>query len=172
VFTITAAIDAEKVSYDAVTDGCFPLITNDTGMTGAEVLAAYHYQPNLERRNHLLKGPQDVAPVYLETAHRIEALLLCHFLAMLTEALLEREIRTAMRTAGLAGIPLYPELRNCPTPSAPRILEIFDDLACHQLINTDDQVVQTFQPQLTPLQQQVLDLLHIPASIYSPIDAP
>jgi len=172
VFTITAAIDAEKVSYDAVTDGCFPLITNDTLMTGAEVLAAYHYQPNLERRNHLLKGPQDVAPVYLETAHRIEALLLCHFLAMLTEALLEREIRTTMSTEGLAGIPLYPELRNCPTPNAPRILEIFDDLARHQLINADDQIVQTFQPQLTPLQHQVLDLLHIPASIYNPIDAP
>src|SRR5659263_565680 len=60
-FTITAAIHADKVGYDAVTDGCFPLITNDTVMTGAEVLAAYHYQPNLERRNHLLKGPQEVA---------------------------------------------------------------------------------------------------------------
>ena len=163
VFTITAAIEAEKVSYDAVTDGCFPLITNDPTMTGAEVLGAYHYQPNLERRNHLLKGPQEVAPVYLETAHRIEALLLCHFLAMLTEALLEREIRTSMKTEGLAGIPLYPELRNCSAPSAPRILEIFDDLASHQLINTDNEIVQTFQPQFTPLQQQVLDLLHIPA---------
>jgi hypothetical protein len=119
VFTITAAIEAEKVSYDAVTDGCFPLITNDTKMTGAEVLAAYHYQPNLERRNHLLKGPQQVAPVYLETAHRIEALLLCHFLAMLTEALLEREIRTSMKAQGLAGIPLYPELRNCPPERTP-----------------------------------------------------
>lgn len=172
IFTITAAIDAEKVSYDAVTDGCFPLITNDTLMTGAEVLAAYHYQPNLERRNHLLKGPQEVAPVYLETAHRIEALLLCHFLAMLTEALLEREIRTTMKTQGLAGIPLYPELRNCPAPSAPRILEIFDDLARHQLINANDEVAQTFQPQLTDLQQQVLDLLHIPASVYNPIEVP
>ncbi len=171
VFTITAAIEAEKVSYDAVTDGCFPLITNDTKMTGAEVLAAYHYQPNLERRNHLLKGPQQVAPVYLETAHRIEALLLCHFLAMLTEALLEREIRTSMKAQGLAGIPLYPELRNCPAPSAPRILEIFDDLARHQLISADNDVVQTFQPQLTDLQQQVLDLLHIPASIYNQNDA-
>jgi len=167
---ISAAIEADKVSYDAVTDGCFPLITNDTLMTGAQVLAAYHYQPNLERRNHLLKGPQEVAPVYLETAHRIEALLLCHFLAMLTEALLEREIRTSMKTQGLAGIPLYPELRNCPAPSAPRILEIFDDLARHQLINADDEVVQTFQPQLTPLQQQVLDLLHIPTTIYNQND--
>jgi len=171
VFTITAAIHADKVSYDAVSDGCFPTITNDTVMTGAEVLAAYHYQPNLERRNHLLKGPQEVAPVYLETAHRIEALLLCHFLAMLTEALIEREIRTSMSNQGLAGIPLYPELRNCPAPSAPRILEIFDDVQRHQLIDDDGQIVQTFEPELTDLQQQVLDLLHIPASVYSRPDA-
>jgi len=166
VFTITAVIRADKVAYDAATDGCFPTITNDTVMTPAEVLAAYQYQPNLERRHHMLKGPQDVAPVYLETPHRIEALLLCHFLAMLVEALIEREIRTSMKTEGLAGIPLYPELRNCPAPSAPRILEIFSDVQRHQLIS-GDHVVQTFQPQLTPIQQQVLDLLHIPASIYT-----
>jgi len=172
--TITAAIRADNVAYDAVTDGCFPIITNDTTMTPADVFAAYRYQPNLERRNHLLKGPQEVAPVYLETAHRIEALLLCHFLAMLTEALIEREIRTSMHTEGLTGIPLYPELRNCPAPSAPRILEIFNDLQRHHLQARDQtvQTVQTFQPQLTPLHQQVLDLLHIPASVYSPTDAP
>jgi len=71
-----------------------------------------------------------------------------------------------MKTQGLARIPLYPELRNCPAPSAPRILEIFNDVQRHQLIS-QDQIVQTFQPQLTPLQQQVLDLLHIPASVYT-----
>jgi hypothetical protein len=166
VFTITAAIHADNVAYDAATDGCFPTITNDITMTAAQVLAAYHYQPNLERRHHMLKGAQDVAPVYLETPHRIEALLLCHFLAMLIQALIEREIRTSMKTQGLAGIPLYPELRNCPAPSAPRILDIFNEVKRHHL-NTGDQSVQTFQPQLTPLQQQVLDLLNIPASIYT-----
>jgi hypothetical protein len=72
----------------------------------------------------------------------------------------------SLKTEGLASIPLYPELRNCPAPSAPRILEIFDDVQRHQLIS-QDQIVQTFKPQLTPLQQQVLDLLHIPASIYT-----
>jgi hypothetical protein len=166
VFTITAAIRADNLAYDAATDGCFPTITNDTVMTPAQVLAAYQYQPNLERRHHILKGPQEVAPVYLETPHRIEALLLCHFLAMLVEALIEREIRTSMKTEGLAGIPLYPELRNCPAPSAPRILDIFKDVKRHHLISRD-QIVQTFQPQLTPLQQQVLELLNIPASIYT-----
>jgi hypothetical protein len=166
VFTISAAIRAEAVAYDAATDGCFPLITNDLAMSPAEVLAAYRYQPNLERRHHMLKGPQEVAPVYLQTPRRIEALLLCHFFAMLAEALIEREIRTAMKSAGLPGIPLYPELRDCPGPSAPRILEIFHDVQRHRLISKD-QVVQTFEPQLTPLQRQVLELLHVPASVYT-----
>jgi hypothetical protein len=167
VFTATAAVDTAKVGYDAVTDGCFPLITNDTAMTDADALAAYHYQPNLERRNHLLKGAQEVAPVHLETPHRIEALLLCHFLAMLAEALIEREIRTSMADRGLTGIPLYPELRTCPSPSAPRILEIFHDVQRHQLINNAGDIVQTFEPQLTDLQRQVLDLLHIPTNAYT-----
>jgi len=166
VFTLTAKVRAEAVTYDAATDGCFPLVTNDKEMTPADVLAAYRYQPNLERRNHILKGPQEVAPVYLETPHRIEALLLCHFLAMLTEALIEREIRAAMKAQGLTGIPLYPELRNCPAPSAPRILEIFTGLQRHQLHAGHD-VVQVFEPELTPLQHQVLDLLHVPATVYT-----
>jgi transposase len=170
VFAISARVRADTVACDAVTDGCFPLVTNDPTMTPAEVLAAYRYQPNLERRNHMLKGPQEVAPVYLETPHRIEALLLCHFLALLTEALIEREIRTSMQAEALAGIPLYPEFRNCPAPSAPRILEIFSGVGRHHLV-LGEQVVQTFEPVLTPLQQKVLDLLHVPATVYAPASA-
>jgi len=166
VFTITATVRADTVAYDAVTDGCFPLITNDTTMTPAQVLAAYRYQPNLERRHHILKGPQQVAPVFLENAHRIEALLLCHFLALLTQALIEREIRISMKTEALAGIPLYPEFRNCPAPSAERILEIFGHVDRHHLVH-DDEVLQTFEPELTPLQHKVLDLLHVPATVYT-----
>lgn len=166
VLTIAAAVRADTVAYDAVTDGCFPTITNDRAMTPAQVLADYRYQPNLERRNHMLKGPQEVAPVYLEGPHRIEALLLCHFIAMLAEALIEREIRTSMKKEALAGIPLYPELRNCPAPSAPRILEIFGGIQRHHLMSGEE-VVQVFEATLTPLQQKVLDLLHVPATAYT-----
>jgi hypothetical protein len=38
-----------------------------------------------------------VAPVFNEHSHRIEAILLCYFIAMLTGALIEREIRTSMK---------------------------------------------------------------------------
>ena len=170
IFHITAAVDAAAVAYDVRTDGLFPLITNDRDMTPAEVLCAYRYQPNLERRHHVLKGPQEVAPVHLEDPHRIEALLTCHFFAQLVEALIEREIRTSMRERGLRGIPLYPELRNCPAPSAARVLEIFEDLSRHRLVDGDE-VVRIFDPELNPLQLQVLELLHVPAELYASTDS-
>jgi len=167
VFTVAAEVLADQVTYDAVTDGMFPLATNDPQMTPAEVLAAYHYQPNLERRNHMLKGPQVAAPVFLENPHRIEALFVCHFLAMLTEALIEREIRGSMKAEALAGMPIYPELRNCPAPSAPRILELFSGVQRHHLMS-GDAVVQVFEPQLSPVQIKILDLLHVPITVYTP----
>jgi transposase len=119
VFRLEASINAETIAYDAATDGCFPLITDADELAPATVLEFYRYQPNLERRHHMLKGPQLVAPVFIEQPHRIEALLLCHFLAMLTEALMEREIRASMKTFGRTSLPLYPESRDCPSPSAP-----------------------------------------------------
>ena len=73
-------------------------------------------------------------------------------------------------SSSLAAIPLYPELRNCPAPSAPRILEIFSGVQRHRLMRGDD-VVQVFEPQLTALQLKVLDLLHVPAVAYASVAA-
>ena len=165
-FQLSYDIDRDLVAYDAATDGCFPTITNDPQLPDAEVLAAYHYQPNLERRHHLLKGVQLVAPVFLHDPVRIEGLLCCHFLAMLVQALIEREIRRAMDQAQLDGIPLYPELRACPAPSAARVLEIFASVARHRLLDAG-RLVKVFQPTLTPLQLQCLDLLGIPVEVYT-----
>jgi quinol monooxygenase YgiN len=72
-----------------------------------------------------------------------------------------------MKTANTRQIPLYPELRACPAPSAERILEIFTDLTRHEL-HHDGQYVQSFEAELNPLQQQVLDLLDIPTTSYTP----
>ena len=166
VLHVRGTLDADAVAYDTRCDGLFPLITNDPAMTPGEVLIAYRYQPNLERRHHVLKGPQQVAPVYLEDPHRIEALLTCHFFAQLVEALIEREIRASMHERGLPGIALYPELRHCSAPSAARVLAIFDDVQRHYLTRRG-QVVQVFEPELSPLQLQVLDLLHVPTAAYT-----
>jgi hypothetical protein len=94
-------------------------------------------------------------------------LFCCQFLALVLAALIEREIRTAMKNANTHAIGLYPELRACPAPSAERILEIFTDLTRHDLRDHDGQPVQSFEVELDPLQHQVLDLLDVPAHRYT-----
>ena len=165
-FSVQADVALDRVAYDAASDGCFPLISNDRTLSDAEVLGAYRYQPNLERRHHLLKSVQDAAPVLLHNPARIEALFCCQFLALLICALIEREVRTGMRRAALDNIALYPEFRDCKAPATERILEIFATVARHQL-HRDGTPIQTFQPELTAQQQQVLELLGLSPSAYT-----
>jgi hypothetical protein len=167
VFTVTCEVDVAQVAGDAASDGCWPLITNDRQMTGAQVLAAYRYQPNLERRHHLLKTIQDAAPVWIKTIPRIEAIFMCHFIALLICALIERQIRMAMKAAEIAKIPLYPELRGCAAPSADRIFEIFAHVQRHELRDHAGNLIQAFEPELTGLQHQILQLLEVPATAYT-----
>jgi Domain of unknown function (DUF4277) len=159
-------VNEDRVAADAASDGCFPLITNVRDLSDAEVLAAYKYQPNLEKRHAQLKGTQLVAPMFLRDPARIEGLLCCHFIAMLIQALIERQIRTAMTNRRLPELSLYPEDRGCAAPTAARVLEIFTGLARHHLTR-DGHLVQTFQPELTDLQRQILDLLDIPINAYT-----
>ena len=165
-YTVSSDIALDHIAHDAASDGCFPLITCDRDLDDASVLAAYRYQPNLERRHHLLKSVQDAAPVLLHSPARIEALFCCQFLALLLAALIEREVRSSMASEALNSIELYPELRSCRAPSTERILEIFATLARHQL-HDDGTPIQTFQPELSRQQQQVLDLLGLPHSAYT-----
>lgn len=164
-FSVHADIALDRIAYDAASDGCFPLISNDRDLSDAQVLGACRYQPNLECRHHLLKSVQDAAPVLLHNPARIEALFCCQFLALLICALIEREVRTGMRQAALDNIALYPEFRDCKAPSTERILEIFATIARHQL-HRDGTLIQTFEPELSAQQQQVLDLLGLPHSAY------
>jgi len=165
-FGVVPKVDAAQVAYDARSDGCFPLITNDETMSEADLLAAHKYQPNLEKRHAQLKGTQLVAPVFLRSPARIEALLLCHFIAMLVQALIEREIRRAMAAGSADALPLYPEDRACRAPTAARVLEIFSGLARHHLV-ADGLILRVFEPELSALQRQVLDLLGVSPGAYA-----
>ena len=165
-FQLTAHVDADAVRRDAASDGCFPLISNDHELTDQEVLIAYRYQPNLEKRHHQPKTVQDAAPVTLKSPHRIEALFACQFIALLACCLIERELRAAMVRDQITDLPLYPEDRSCTAPTAARVFDHLAPLQRHHLIR-DSHAVQTFEPQLTPLQTQLLDLLGVPASAYT-----
>ena len=165
-FSLDITIDADTVRYDAASDGCFPLISNDHALSDAEILVAYRYQPNPEKRHHQLKSVHAAAPVTLKSPARIEALFACQFIALLCCCLIERELRRAMTRQQIAELPLYHEHHSCTAPTAARIFDHFADVQRHHLIR-DTKHVQTFEPDLTPLQAQLLDLLDVPATAYT-----
>ncbi|MGH2990513.1 MAG: IS1634 family transposase [Solirubrobacterales bacterium] len=165
-FTLRWELDEGAIAHEAACDGCYPLVSNDPSLTDAELLLAYRYQPNLEKRHHLLKGVLDAAPVYLKSPARIEALFACHFLALLLHAVVERELRRAMARQGIDRLPLYPEARACRAPTAARVFELFVGVSRHRLLRHGE-LVQVFEPKLTALQEQLLDLLGVPLGAYA-----
>jgi transposase len=166
-FTLNWRINETALADEAAAYGCFALITNDRELTDAQLLTAYRYQPNLEQRHHQLKSVQDAAPVFLKSPARIEGLFLCHFIALLCCCLIERQLRQAMAHEQITKLPLYPEQRACKKPTAARTLELFADLTRHHLTH-NQQPIQTFQPDLTRLQTQLIKMLDLPGTLYHP----
>ena len=165
IFTLRFAVNNEQVAYDAATDGQFPLVSNDRELSDAELLTAYRYQPNLEKRHHQLKTVLGAAPVELKSPSRIEGLACCEFIALLTQCLIERELRAAMTRDNVPELALYHEGRASRAPTAARVFDLYSDTTRNHLTSAG-QTIQVFEPDLTPLQRHVLDLLGIPASAY------
>lgn len=158
-------IDAEQVDRERQTDGIFPLVTNDSELSALQVLLAYKHQPQIEKRFEQLKTDFAVAPVFLKDVGRIEALFCLYFFVLLTESLLERELRKAMEREGLQALPLYPEGRLCRRPTARRLIDIFEPIQRHVLQNSYGRTA-TLTTELSPLQRRLLRLLGLPATIY------
>jgi transposase len=164
-FSVAAHIKADVVAADERSDGMFPLITNCKDLSLQAILAAYKFQPKLEKRHEQLKSVQDLAPVWLKNVSRIEALLFLYFVALLVHALLERELRRGMAREQLDRLPLYPEERECKAPSTERVLDLFAPLQRHRLRKLG-RLVQVFEPELTALHKQILGLIGLPAAAF------
>jgi hypothetical protein len=98
--------------------------------------------------------------------HRVVALLTIYYLALLVQALLEREIRRAMRESGTDSLPLYPEDRECKAPTTRRIIDLFENIQLHELRTPRRGSPSRFPTELSPLQRQVLRLLRVPETDY------
>jgi len=164
-FSLSWSVDAAAVAYDAASDGCFPFITTEKETSPAELLRIYKAQPRLERRHHIFKGVIAASPLTLKTDRRIDAFGFCLYGALLVHALVERELRRAMTTKKIAALPLYPEDRDCKTPTAARVFELLDPLT-RTIVRHHDRLLATTDPALNPLQERVLTLLGIPLNAY------
>jgi len=157
-FDLTCTQDQAALELERRTDGVFPLITNELNASERDLLWSYKKQPQIEKRFSHMKTDFVVAPMHLQSASRIQAFLCVYFLALLVEALLERELRSAMKAAQLSSIPLYPEGRPCARPTTRRVIDAFDNIQRHRL-ETQGMPPTEFVTQLSPVQRTVLKLL-------------
>jgi len=164
-FSVTATIADDVVRDDACFDGCWPTMTNDKTMTEAELFFAMKRQPGVENRHHVLKGVIDFVPIYLKSNERIDAFAFLAYVAVLLHALIERELRRAMRDQDIGELPLYPEGRACKAPTAARVIEILEPLSAYELA-AGEEVLKRYDPTLSSLHHQILDLLSISEAAY------
>jgi transposase len=164
-FDIEWTTDDEAIAYDHKSDGIYPLMTNDRSLSPAQVLDAHKGQPMIEKRFEQVKTVHEIAPVFLKDEGRIEALFTLYFLALLVQALIERELRLAMTRENVDELPLYPEQRQCRRPTTEQILRLFSLAERHKLIE-GAHTVQVFDVPLTDLQRQVLTLLGVSEQVF------
>ena len=158
-------VDENMIAYDRKSDGMYPLLTNDRTLSVQQAFAAHRRQPAIEKRFEQLKTVFELAPVFLKNEARIEAFFLVYFLALLVQALIERQLRHGMTQAGITELPLYPEERECHKPTAEQVFRLFALPARNALILAG-KTVRIFNPELTDLQRQVLRLIGVPTSAY------
>jgi len=108
-----------------------------------------------------------VAPIFLKKNARIEALMFVYFLAQLLCALIERQLRITMKEKSLPHIQILPEDRPSATPTSEQLVRVFNSRAKYLLLTKEGHLAQVFTDPLTPIQQQILDLLSISPRVYA-----
>ena len=154
--TLAWWFDPAALEREQATDGWYALLTNlDPAQVDAtKILARYKGQEVVERRYGTFKGPLAVAPMFLQSNRRIQALITVICLALLIFCLVERQVRRAI-APDLTLQGLY-----VGQPAKPTGRLIFEALAHLRLIPASSNHPPII-PRPPPLQAHLLHLLDV-----------
>ena len=134
----------QALKQEAQTDGVFPLLCTDKGLTAKQVLKAYKYQPRLEKRFSQFKTVHNAAPLLFKKIERIEANMFGFFIALVIQALIEREVRNKMKENKIETIRVYPEQREADHPTTSKIIDRFENISTYK-ITENSKIIETFK---------------------------
>ncbi len=157
--------DETEIRRAQRTDGLFPL-TDNTALDPVEVLSTYKNQPYLEKRFSTKKSVLDVAPVFLKSPRRIEAIMFLYFIALMLVSLIERRMRLEMQEQHIERLPLRPAGMQTKKPTWRTIMDSFHGVHL-ATIERSGKVIQTALKGLSELRRQILALLKVPLTIYT-----
>ena len=163
-FKLKYDLNEDEVLKSERKDGIFPLITNSS-IDAAQVLKKYKNQPYLEKRMYTAKSILKVAPVFLETPKRIEAMLFLYFSALMIVGLIERNIRKNMKKECIETLPILPSKMKTKTPTWNNISNFFRNVHLSIILQHESTISSSVKG-VTDLHGQVLQLLGIHKRVY------
>jgi transposase len=158
LYTLSWRRDKQALDREKKVDGIFPILCTDEVVTAKTALQAYKYQPRLEKRFCQLKSVHQVAPTLFKRVERVEAIMLLFFLALILQAVIEREVRQKMEASNIDALSIYPEHRLAYHPTTAKIFERFQDISNYRLIE-GHQVIKVYRDEITDLHREILALL-------------
>lgn len=165
IFSLVWARHKKRLQQEQNTDGIFPLLSTDSELSAKDVLVAYKYQPNIEKRFQQLKTIHEGAPLLFKRIDRVEAIMFVFFMALMLQAVIERQVRRQMKKEGRDAVPIYPEHRKASHPTTSKIVDRFYDVSTYELTEKK-QVLERFKDELTETQKELLRLLKIQENQY------
>lgn len=150
-------------------DGIFPLISTDPNITAKEALQAYKYQPRLEKRFTQFKSVHNAAPLLFKKIERVESTMFLFFLALMIQALIEREVRKGMKKDKIKSLNIYPEYRDAYHPTTSKILYNFEGISVYKVMKKSS-VLEQYNDQLSDTQKIILKLLNLNLQNYWNVD--
>jgi len=158
IYSLSWTRNQQALAREKKTDGIFPILCTDEAMSAKEALVAYKYQPRLEKRFAQFKSVHQAAPTLFKKVERVEAMMFVFFIALIIQAVIEREVRRTMSDNAIDAIPIYPEHRLAYHPTTAKIFDRFHDTSLYRLIQ-GQAIIKEYRDELTSVQQSVLALL-------------
>lgn len=141
-------------------DGVFPLLSTDLEITAKKTLLAYKYQPRLEKRFNQFKSVHNAAPLFFKRVERVEGIMFLFFIALMIQAIIEREVRRKMKDQNIMALPVYPEHRIAIHPTTAKIFDRFEGVSLYHL-KQNGVVVKILRDDLSKLQKEIIKILGI-----------
>ena len=158
LYTLTWYRDKNNLEAEHRLDGIFPLLSTDSTLSSKEVLQGYKYQPVLEKRFSQFKSIHNAAPLFFKNIERVEANMFLFFLALIVQALLEREIRYKMEEQNIPSLYIYPEDRESKFPTTSCVMNAFNGISRYEIMQGNE-VVEAYKDKLSDTQNDILNLI-------------
>lgn len=157
IYSLSYTRNQKILKEERNVDGIFPLLSTDPEITPKEALLAYKYQPRLEKRFTQFKNIHKAAPLFFKKIERVEGIMFLFFIALMVQALIEREVRHKMKDNKIAALPIYPEQRIAYHPTTAKIFDRFAGISVYLLKQGKN--IKRYQDELSDLQKEIITIL-------------